>query len=556
LNNIDVYDVFTSGAFDEDFGLTEAEVRDLSIYLRTLKHLRITQIVYRFYYAIRGKGRGGRPKNYSHKKFPINLLESLNAPVSYIAGNTFVFLNQQKHFDDTIDWNYTGYGMLWAYNLNYFEFLHQRQIDRETGLCLIRHFIDQHDEIRIGYDPYPIALRNVFWIRFLVKHKIEDERIDSFLYETYRLLLRNLEYHILGNHLLENGFSLLWSACYFCDDRIYRRASGLLKSQLDEQILIDGAHFELSPMYHQIILYRLLDCVNLLRNNKCFDDQEDLLAFMTGKARRMLAWLNAVTFANGAIPLLNDAAPGIAPGTDELNRYALDLRVLTSEEPQKLKSEPPKLSDSGYRCFKTALYECLIDIGQIGPSYQPGHAHADTFNFVLNVHGKPLIVDTGISTYNAGETRQRERGTAAHNTVTVLDQDSSEVWASFRVGRRAMVTVLEDTAEGVTAEHDGYRSIGTKHRRSWAFGEKEIAISDELTGREGEGRAYLHLAPGIQPGWSESAVNTGSALIRFEGGAAIRMTENEIPEGYNRYVTHWTIEAAFERLLKTTISLK
>jgi hypothetical protein len=37
----------------------------------------------------------------------------------------------------------------------------------------------------------------------------------------------------------------------------------------------------------------------------------------------MLQWLQAITFSNGAIPLLNDAAPGIAPSTKELNQYAL-----------------------------------------------------------------------------------------------------------------------------------------------------------------------------------------------------------------------------------------
>ena len=39
--------------------------------------------------------------------------------------NSFVFLNQKKDFGDTIDWNYLGFGRLWAYNLNYFELLHQ-----------------------------------------------------------------------------------------------------------------------------------------------------------------------------------------------------------------------------------------------------------------------------------------------------------------------------------------------------------------------------------------------------------------------------------------------
>ena len=33
----------------------------------------------------------------------------------------------------------------------------------------------------------------------------------------------------------------------------------ILNSQLKEQIMIDGAHFELSPMYHQHISHRLLD---------------------------------------------------------------------------------------------------------------------------------------------------------------------------------------------------------------------------------------------------------------------------------------------------------
>ncbi len=37
---------------------------------------------------------------------------------------TFKFLNIEHTFDK-IDWNYDGWGKLWTYNLNYFDFLLQ-----------------------------------------------------------------------------------------------------------------------------------------------------------------------------------------------------------------------------------------------------------------------------------------------------------------------------------------------------------------------------------------------------------------------------------------------
>ena len=43
---------------------------------------------------------------------------------------------------------------------------------------------------------------------------------------------------------------------------MYDKASCLLYKELDEQILPDGSHYEQSPMYHCILLDRLLDCYN------------------------------------------------------------------------------------------------------------------------------------------------------------------------------------------------------------------------------------------------------------------------------------------------------
>ena len=60
---------------------------------------------------------------------------------------------------------------------------------------------------------------------------------------------------------------MLWAALYFKDNFFYEQATQLLYSELEEQILPDGAHYELTPMYHEILLDRLLDCINAAKYN-------------------------------------------------------------------------------------------------------------------------------------------------------------------------------------------------------------------------------------------------------------------------------------------------
>src|SRR5699024_2403521 len=118
-------------------------------------------------------------------------------------------------FQEAINWNTTTHGKLWAYNLNYFDYLHQPGMTKKQGLELIDDFISQIEDNREGLEPYPISLRRINWIKFLSDHGIQDAAIDASLYAQYQILLDNLEYHLLGNHLLENGCSLLFGAYYF-----------------------------------------------------------------------------------------------------------------------------------------------------------------------------------------------------------------------------------------------------------------------------------------------------------------------------------------------------
>jgi hypothetical protein len=534
----------------------------LTKYYYTLIHLRPIQIRYQLWYRIRRSWRklnGFKyPLSIEKKAYPINLKSFIPKYTSF-TNYELTFLNQSQTFTEpNLDWNFKKFGKLWTYNLNYFDFLLQQGMNPDIGKSLIEDFMSKLNNNPTALEPYPIALRCVNWIKFISQNSFSNSQILKFsnsIYAQYQILLDNLEYHLLGNHILEDGFSLLFGAFYFRDEKLYLKAIEIIGLELNEQILADGAHFELSPMYHQIILDRLLDCINLVQNNQRFDDQESLLILMNEKAKRMLQWINCMTFSNGKIPLLNDSATDIAPFTDQLNEYSIRLGLLSDESIRVIRQNSCNLSQSGYRRFNGNKYECIIDIGQIGPSYQPGHAHADTFNFVLNINNQPFIIDPGISTYECNKIRLKERGTASHNTVTIANQNSSGVWSSFRVAHQAKVFQLIENRTTVTAEHNGFRINDTIHQRKWEFQNNEIKVTDYLKGAYTKGKAHYWLAPQLNPKSIGSSIHVENVIITFENAEAVAVLKTKITSGYNKYVDTFKLEVSFNGHLQTILAI-
>lgn len=500
--------------------------KKLNLYFQTLKHVKPTQLYYQVYYRLKNrlikKSYQGKPEQVVQLRLKPGILY----PNSYSGNKKFSFLNLEKSFTN-IEWNFSEFGKLWNYNLNYFEFLNQEKITKEQGLELIQDYISKKEILKDGFEPYPISLRGINWIKFLAKYRIEDQEINEFLYSDYLRLSANLEYHLLANHLLENGFSLLFGAYYFQDEHLYSKAKKILTDQLSEQILEDGAHYELSPMYHQIILHRVLDCLNLIQNNKWKADE--LGNFLHTKAKNMLGWLEAITFKNGEIPKLNDSIGGIAPNSKELLSYAAGLG---------LKSNTVQLKDSGYRKFEFEELEIVMDVGQIAPKYQPGHSHADSLQFLLNYKNKPVIVDTGISTYEKNERRQLERSTSSHNTVTINDQNSSEVWGGFRVAARAKVTLLNETATLIEASHNGYKKLGFTHERVFFKEENTFRVVDKIIqdgNKSCEAKGHLHFHPEVQLEVSGNTIIVNRELkLQFSDAMDLQIMEYEYAEGFNK----------------------
>lgn len=501
---------------------------DLSVYYHTLKYLKLRQILYRLYYLARNRlgiskhtaqKEDQRDKRVTHLFCP----GAPALPASYKDG-TFTFLNLSHRFESEIEWNFSTYGKLWTYNLTYFDYLQQENMTPSQGIALIHDFIKQSEAISDGMMPFPISLRTVNWIRFLSRYQINDPLINQSLYSQYQKLMENIEYHIMGNHLLENGFSLLFGAYFFRDERLYCKAKEILEKELDEQVLSDGAHFELTPMYHLIMLQRVLDSINMISNNLWQTDR--LLDRLREKASKMLGWVVAMRFNEGRLPKVNDTAEGIALDLESLLSYAKALGISVSKI---------ELGASGYRKRAMGRYECLVDVGDIGPDYIPGHAHSDTFNFELSVDGKPVIVDTGISTYENNAKRRYERSTAAHNTVEINGEDQSRVWGAFRVAQRAKVISLDENNVSITATHDGYSDQGILHTRRWEFDSDRIKITDSITGGEvSSAVSYLHFYPGTAVRIEEESVITPSLRIRYQGAELLEIGEYEYAEAFNQ----------------------
>ena len=514
----------------------------------TLKYLRPRQLFYQAYYRITSKVSGNRSYHEAPDPAKLDWQSPIQARMGWFQDNSFEFLNQTRQFQN-IDWNFDGYGKLWTYNLNYFDYLNQPNMTREEGLGLIHDFMQKEEGLKDALEPYPISLRGINWIKFLSRHGITDPEINTCLYSHYQRLYGNLEYHLMGNHLLENGFSLLFAGVFFKDEKFLKRASKIIEVELKEQILADGAHFELSPMYHQIILHRLLDGINLLRLNE--PGSEGLLTLLQSRASAMLGWLESVTFSDGNVPMVNDSAFGIAPGSRELFTYATELGITW---------KAARLKESGYRKWANGLYECFMDLGDIGPDYIPGHAHADTFNFELYVKGHPFIVDLGTSTYEKDEKRQQERGTASHNTVLVNHADQSEVWGGFRVARRAKIIERDEGENRFGAAHDGYKRMGVIHQRTFFFEDTVFHIEDTLKGNAASSAALFHFHPAIKDLLvHDDGIRSEKmgVVMKFDGDSIeLDKSEYAYATGFNTSETGIVVRVSFNRKLFSSIVIK
>jgi uncharacterized heparinase superfamily protein len=501
------------------------KIRNLERWYETVRHLRAVQIWGRIASKLPSGTPDARPPSGLRPAIGSWVKSPEKAP-SMLKENTFCFLNQNATVEAASDWDRSDRDLLWSYNLHYFDDLnaqHARQRESWHKALIDRWLHENPPASGIGWAAYPISIRIANWIKWSLQcNHLSSEAIHSLAVQT-RHLHRHLETQLQGNHLFANAKALFFSGCFFQGaeaEHWLSTGATLLEAQSSEQILADGGHFELSPMYHALILQDILDVLNVSRIY--FGDQTNLLATLRRKVEPMFRWFAAMLHPDGEIGFFNDAVLDSAPTYIELHKYAARLGVVFPCDPA---TRLVDLADSGYARLQWEKAICLVDAAPVGPDHLPGHAHADSLSFELSVKGCRVLVNSGISQYGTGPRRQVERGTAAHNTVSIDGENSSDVWAGFRVGKRARIIERHVEENGsalrVIAAHDGFRRIvgdDIIHRRAFNAAEG-LHVADEI---EGKGRhrveCYFHVHPALR------VVASDKNMFRLSGADGLEVT--------------------------------
>jgi uncharacterized heparinase superfamily protein len=412
----------------------------------------------------------------------------------------FRFLNETNNIK-VVRWAGKGTSKLWQYNLHYFDCLLQsintsNHVDEQ--IKLIENWIDNNPFGKgTGWESYPTSVRIINWIKWHWETNQLSENAKISLWNQVRYLESRPEYHLLGNHLFINAKALFYACAIFnlqSETSIYKTAIAIIKEEINEQFLEDGAHFELSPMYHSLAMEDLLDLISI----------SDLLPsdfpheLIIQKVEKGMQWLQTMIYDNEELAHFNDCANGIAPKFSKLVNYASELGIVVPN------LRVPKLNhhkSSGFVVYKDNGSHLIADIGKIGPNYLPGHAHADTLSFELAIRGHRVIVNSGTSVYGSSLERLRQRGTSTHSTIQIDHQDSSEVWSGFRVAKRALpfdirINYPKNGEFSFGASHDGYKRILTSpiHRRNFSYVNSSWEIFDQISGSGNQvvSRYFIH----------------------------------------------------------------
>ncbi|MBX2882347.1 MAG: heparinase II/III family protein [Granulosicoccus sp.] len=545
----------------------------------TAYYLKPTQIVYRFrdlfynkvlhraaWYRSSFLQRATGDEPFSVLQFPYVRPAAFDS--NDIEAGIFTFLNRKVNVGTPVDWTPETQSKLWIYNLHYFDYLrtiarlHQQKPSDEYYRLFRRLAIDwiNHCPVstRLAWDSYPVSLRLCNWARAYMVFEKElgaDEtfarqlRQSMYIQTTY--LESHLEYHILNNHLLENGRALWLMGRFFAGaepERWQKKGYKILSDGLQQNFLADGAHEEVSPMYHQIMLDMYQEIADVMS-----DAGEAVPAIFSTRLKMMKRWLTEVLHPDGELALFNDCAMGIAGRPSEF----LD----GSHEPVDGFTELP---ESGYYIFRNKSRDdyLILDAGPMGRDHSNGHGHCDALSFELSVAGKRLLIDSGVSDYYADiGWRDYFRSTRAHNTVVVDHQNQSDIWDRFRIAKRYRIEDVQ--SEGtekfswVAATQTGYRRIPGRvsHRRWLCHVDQQFWIICDCV--EGDGthsiESLLHFHPEVEVISPPTATQYGHAgkirrdntelrVLSWGTDQVIQYTGEESPELQGWYAPQFGLQ--------------
>jgi uncharacterized heparinase superfamily protein len=325
-----------------------------------------------------------------------------------------------------------------------------------------------------------------------------------------------------------------------------RRATRLLSTELDAQILPDGGHVSRHP---GVLVELLLDLLplRLLYASRSIEAPAPL-----GRAiDRMMPMLRYLR-GGRELALFNG-----------MGSTAID-QVATLLSYDDVRGKPPAYAEqSGYARLEAGGTILLAETGAAPPVESAGAAHAGCLSFELSTGGAPLVVNVG-SPAAAGPARDAARRTAAHSTLAIgqassgllPDTDSGPVarWLEDRLGAILIAGPSDvpvergsdaDGRQNFTARHDGYLArFGVTHERRWSLaadggaleGQDRLLGTGRLRDRTEAPLLRFHLHPSVRVSPpSESGtltlMRTGGEVWRFTSEGGVTGVEESIYYG-------------------------
>ena len=371
-------------------------------------------------------------------------------------------------------------------------------------------------------NPYPIginwgsslevAFRSLSWIwihHLILNCAARPTQFEVDLLHGLSTAGRHIDHYLStyfspNTHLLGEAVALFFIGSLYPQIGAARRwrdkSWQILLQESEHQVRSDGGYFEQALYYHVYALdfflhARELACRNALEIPPSFD--RTIL--------KMLEFLCAL--CQGGIPLSfgdDDGGRVFNPRrnkaehmSDPLSIGALSLQqsdllssaVLTEEaiwlfgdRAISLLARKPEVSMPVSRSFEASgiflmadtasRTQCLmIDAGPQGTG-RSGHGHADALSIQLSLNGRPWLIDSGTGCYMCQDgVRDQFRGTAAHNTLRVDNQDQAIAEGPFSWTCLPIVEIERwtqaDSFNLFAAKHSGYARLPDPvfHRR-------------------------------------------------------------------------------------------
>ena len=424
-------------------------------------------------------------------------------------------------------------------------------------------------------NPYPmginwassleVAFRSLSWLSvyyLLTDSPAWHANLHSEWLQALAVSGRHIEQHLStyfspNTHLLGEAAALFFIGT-LCPEipaaqRWKQRGWQMVLQEAERQVLSDGLHFEQSTYYHVYALdfflhTRILASANGMAIPPGFDQTIE-------KMLNALCVLGSATAPprlgdddggrvfdgrrNRAEHMLDPLATGAALyGRADFKAVAGGLR----EETLWLLGEPGVAAFDALGASSRLPGSEVIDGLHVlaGPestqlvfdacaqgALTAGHGHADALSLTLAAKGRALLIDPGTFEY-VGAQRNWFRGTAAHNTLRVDEQDQAEPLGPFSwmnlPGVRTEKRIGGHTFDLIVASHDGYARLKSPvtHQR-WIFSSRDgfHFVRDVALG-DGEHHLELswHLAAGLVPqpeGAFAADDGTGLCLLTASG---------------------------------------